>query len=196
MGYTHYWRRESDLDSGAFVLFAEDVRVLHEASREIVPLAGPHGDGVPAIGPDGVFFNGVEACGHVRRDLGITWPAEDAGGVNSGEAEAGTWYAGAQLRTRTCCGDCSHESFWFPRTMGADECGRPDGDGRHFQFCKTAYKPYDVMVTAALIAAKHRFGGAVMVESDGEDKDWFDAQMLCQQVLGYGLGYSLATLAR
>lgn len=194
MGYSHYWRREAEFGTEPFSLFANDVRLLHEASRGPIPLAGPHGTGDPEIGPEGVFFNGVEACGHPRRDLGITWPAEDAGGVNAGSKPvAGGWFAGAMLRTRTCDGDCSHESFWFPRVMDPRDC---DGEERPFQFCKTAYKPYDVLVTAALIAAKHRFGDAVSVSSDGGDKDWFDGQMLCQQALGYGLGYNLEALGR
>ncbi len=55
-----------------------------------------------------------------------------------------------------------------------------------FECCKTAYRPYDVLVTALLIAAKHHFGTAIRVSSDGESKDWDEARMLCEVTLGYG----------
>lgn len=198
MGYTHYWRREQELDPAAFTGFAADFSKVYEEAKGRIPLAGGLGTGLPEITAEEVIFNGVEHCGHTERDLGITWPAAEAGGVaaNAGEALAGSWFGGATLSARSCGGDCSHETFWFPRAMELQEWEEPDKDDRYFQFCKTAYKPYDVLVTAALIIAKHRFGDAIQVSSDGEQKDWFDGQMLCQSVLGYGLDYDLVALGR
>jgi hypothetical protein len=55
----------------------------------------------------------------------------------------------------------------------------------YFACTKTAYKPYDVAVTAFLILAKHHLGDAIKVSTDGEPKDWEDGRMLCEAVLGY-----------
>jgi hypothetical protein len=70
------------------------------------------------------------------------------------------------------------------------EWERPDENGRFFSFCKTAYRPYDLIVTAVLIGFKHHFPEA-FVTSDGTDKDWLDGKILCNNVLGYGLDFTL-----
>jgi len=57
-------------------------------------------------------------------------------------------------------GEDSHESFIISQ-----------GD-TGFQFCKTARKPYDLVVTAALCLFAARFGDAVEVSSDGTPGDW------------------------
>lgn len=59
-------------------------------------------------------------------------------------------------------------------------------DSSGSDFCKTAGKAYDLAVTSCLIAAKHHFGHAIEVTSDGEEEDWADARALCQSALGYG----------
>jgi hypothetical protein len=70
-------------------------------------------------------------------------------------------------------GDKGHETFSIRRS-GGDE------------FCKTAQKPYDLIVTAILIAAKKHFGNAIEVRSDGDNIDWEAGRDLCSKVLGYG----------
>ena len=70
--------------------------------------------------------------------------------------------------------DDSHETFLIKRGQ----------DG--FQFCKTAQKPYDIVVCAALIILRHRIR-TFRVSSDGGPDDWADAIKLCQDVLGYGV---------
>ncbi len=63
---------------------------------------------------------------------------------NAAVAVNGPWFAGAVLQARSCDGDCSHETFRLYRS-----------DQHYFGFCKTACKPYDIAVTAALIIVKH-----------------------------------------
>lgn len=187
MGYTHYWYRPRNITLGAV---AADLGKLVPGLAEAgVLLAGPHGVGAAVIAPDLIAFNGRESCGHVQRNLGVAWPARDASGVRSGGAVAGTWFAGASLMARTCDGDCSHESFVLEPTFQGYE--QTDKLGRFFAFCKTAYKPYDLAVTAALIVARHHLGDALGVASDGESRDWQDARRLCQHVLGYGKDFEL-----
>jgi hypothetical protein len=81
-------------------------------------------------------------------------------------------------------GKDGHETFYFERE--ANTKYQKPGENEIFSFCKTAQKPYDLMVTAALIAAKHHFGIDIKVSSDGEDTDWEPTRKLCQNALGYG----------
>lgn len=53
-------------------------------------------------------------------------------------------------------GDDSHETLGINRVDGSD-----------FDFCKTAHKPYDLLVTATLSLFKHHFGDSVTVSGDG-----------------------------
>lgn len=41
-----------------------------------------------------------------------------------------------------------------------------------FDFCKTARKPYDTLVTAILLLAKDTFGERISIRSDGNDEEW------------------------
>ena len=59
-------------------------------------------------------------------------------------------------------GDDGHETFLLER------------DNLGFEFCKTAYKPYDVVVVAALSLAKYYFGDDIDISSDGDRNDWND----------------------
>ena len=64
-----------------------------------------------------------------------------------------------------------HETFVIKRTGGRD-------------FCKTARKPYDIVVCMALIALEHH--ARADISSDGDQEDWQDAIDMCQKHLGYG----------
>lgn len=70
-------------------------------------------------------------------------------------------------------GKGEHETFHF----GFDTLG--------FNFCKTAQKPYDAVVTASLILAKKIFGDSIEVKSDGSWLDWSEGAVLFEQVFGY-----------
>jgi hypothetical protein len=66
-------------------------------------------------------------------------------------------------------GEQGHETFWITRVMGREP--RYAGDNPAWAFCKTAHKPYDRAVTAALcyletVAKTHA------VTSDGEPEEW------------------------
>jgi hypothetical protein len=188
MGYTHYWyRKDREFPAEDMLAIVADFRKLIPTFDELgVKIAGGLGEGEPEYGPDGVWFNGLEKCGHPSRDLGITWPSPTAAGVAEEGKRAGTWFAGALLETRTCEGDCSHETFHFPRVL--DEDGYKGSDGRYFACCKTAYKPYDLAVTAFLILAKFHLKEKLEVHSDGEDRDWTDAATIIRKILGHPNG--------
>jgi hypothetical protein len=113
----------------------------------------------------------IDANGNPQPAIGI------AGGI------------GQLIETRKCGGDCSHETFLIePFEEQADY--RKDEE-LVFAFCKTAFKPYDLIVIAALIILKHHFGDKIIVHSDGTNEQWFDGKLLCYQTLGYGMLFKL-----
>ena len=63
--------------------------------------------------------------------------------------------------------------------------------GKYFEFTKTAYKPYDLAVTVALVIAKHHLKEEIVIRSDGAMENWHEAMQLCHHFLGYGRGFCL-----
>ena len=122
---------------------------------------------------------------------------------------SGMWFAGLKLGQRSCGGDCSHETFNLPleiekeawqKSIGPishyDQYGTPvynrlEEVGLYFDFCKTAYKPYDLAVVICLIIAKHHMKEGIIVSSDGTLDNWKDGMLICQKILGYGLNFTL-----
>ena len=75
-------------------------------------------------------------------------------------------------------GDESHESLCYPPNFKWNQGFRPP-ESHGFAFCKTARKPYDVVVCAALLAIKHHLGDNVEINSDGKfDNEWQPAYRL------------------
>ncbi|MEM1353878.1 MAG: hypothetical protein AAGH88_03240 [Planctomycetota bacterium] len=160
MGYTHYWYRTPVLAPGRFTLWVEDVKSLHDQ----LPATTTSGGGyypnhrLTAHGPDG--------CGDavIRDDL-VAFNGRNAG--------------------RSSLDDLSHETFFVPQALNPEPYQTLDEHGRVFSFCKTNRKPYDLLVTAALVALKHHFQG-IKVLSDGQASDWEEGLALTKRVLGYG----------
>jgi hypothetical protein len=153
---------------------AQGIAVGHTVGRaETAPPYGLHQQFLA----HGFAAGAIYAEGSVGRD------ARDDSDV------AGTWFGGAKLRARACGGDCSHESFVLPRRFATRGCTHEDG--RYFDCCKTAFKPYDLAVQCALIVAKHHLGPAILVTSDGRSQHWDEARAICERVLGYGSTFRL-----
>jgi len=174
--------------------FAEAVvdcrKVLAYLSECRLDLAGWDGTGSTVITDEEISFNGQMNCGHENGDLGIAWPADNAGGFADPPEKNGEWFAGVTLATRCCGGDCSHETFRIERVYSPCEWEEAK-NGLYFSFCKTAFKPYDLAVIACLIVFKHHFGNEFKVTTDGGDQHWFDGKMICAMVLNYGIGYKI-----
>jgi hypothetical protein len=51
-----------------------------------------------------------------------------------------------------------------------------------FNFCKTAEKPYDAVVTAILILLKKELGDSIKIKSDGTWDDWEGGRLLFETV--------------
>ena len=194
IGYTHYWRRKKEISQDNMDKIVKDFNTIKPELDKHIDLADGSGDNSPIISNAAIIFNGREKCGHQKDDLGITWPAKGAGGVAQpykDEADGGHWFAGKLLSMRRCGGDCSHETFMFERIMKLREWDKPDENDLHFEFCKTAYKPYDLAVITCLIIAKQYLGEDIKISSDGEDEQWWDGKYICQVLLGYGLEYAI-----
>lgn len=187
MGYTHYWRRKKEIPFKTMQEIIDDFIVVLPVLLEVIDLAGPSSAGSPCITYNAVSFNGRTRCGHPKQKLGVLWPTQEASGIANPfkeDAVEGSWFAGALINKRSCDGDCSHESFHFPRIMKIEDWHREENN-LYFEFCKTAFKPYDLAVTVFLIIAKHHLKDDLMVTSDGSSKHWRDAKELCQAILEY-----------
>lgn len=86
-------------------------------------------------------------------------------------------------------GDDGHETFIVYRRvsdMGATwevYANELKTRGEIFNFCKTAAKPYDVVVTAILAAIDLMAPGALGIESDGEAANWEEGVRLANRAL-------------
>ena len=226
MGYTHYYTISAEFDGAAFGMVAADFKKMITPLKHLgVILADGMGENHPIISPTEIRFNGLEKCGHEQRELGITWPAKSASGISANKVDqqlqelvSGKWFAGAELSTRVCGGDCSHETFSLEQKLetswknddGTTTKKEPNGEyvgytnsdgtkpktpeneiGKYFQCTKTAYKPYDLAVTVCLVIAKQHLGDQIVIHSDGSMENWHEAMQLCHHFLGYGKGFSL-----
>lgn len=192
MGYTHYWRRTPDLTPADFAKAADEIaRILEVVSARGVKLAGPTGHGKPEITDNIIAFNGEKHCGHRYRDLGSPWPSPTAGGVNeTTEPVVGPWFSGAMLQTRTCGGSCASAPFVVDRRFLVREWDQLD-KGKYFSHCETAYKPYDLAVTAALVRLKENLDDEIQITSDGKERAFDDAKRLCRELFGHAKKFEL-----
>jgi hypothetical protein len=195
LGYTHLWYRTREIPNEIYDAIRTDfdklILPLHDACVE---LAGPSGRGAPLINSDMISFNGLSDCGHPRTQRGVVgYPADYAEGVgpSSTAIEHRIEHPddlAVTVKHRCCNGRCSFETFAFPRIMGADQ---HDSAGLFCDSVKTAFRPYDIGVTALLLIAKRHLGDRFVVHSNGGDGQWADAKRICQEVLGYGDWFGL-----
>src|SRR3990167_7924502 len=87
MGYTHYYKTEKRLNKEQFSkgVEYEEEKFEQDSEKKLEGITGK--DGTMTV-----------LCGNP-----IEW-------IKSTDVK-GTWFAGAKLSTRTCGGNCSHESF-------------------------------------------------------------------------------------
>ena len=78
--------------------------------------------------------------------------------------------------------DMAHETFTWKALPTQSEWRKDEPE--IFDFCKTAMKPYDAVVTAILIRAKEIYGSCVSISSDGDWSEWQDGRDLYEAVFG------------
>jgi len=97
---------------------------------------------------------------------------KDIGGLSGYTAHTALGaYGGIELNGK---GDDAHEPFILREHYS---------ETRELDFCKTARKPYDVVVTACLIALKYHLGDNIEISSDGNCCDWVEGLELAKRVL-------------
>lgn len=77
-------------------------------------------------------------------------------------------------------GSC--ETFVVERVSSRRDHLGMEPAGFVFEFCKTAYGPYDVAVTACLVVLKSHLGDAILVTSNGGIHDWQDGIDLAAEI--------------
>lgn len=114
---------------------------------------------------------GLADCGRIiRASRGIL-----AGPGRTGRPECGD---GVAFNGR---GENGHEDFTLP--------ANPIDGATKFEFCKTARKPYDSVVTACLAVMALRAPGAIRVHSDGDADEWAGGLALAERVIGERVHY-------
>lgn len=190
MGYTHYWYRPLTIPSPIFeAIFSDLEQIILPLSDAGVHLAGGLGEEAPAITKDHIWFNGIRFCGHPTNEaISIPYPTDDACGIgpSANAIQDNSEALITRIRYRCCDGRCSYETFHFPRSLPLDLAGDPEANGMYIGFTKTAFRPYDIAVTAALLIAKRNLKDQFIVHTDGTEQQWSDAKRICQEVLGYG----------
>lgn len=78
--------------------------------------------------------------------------------------------------------DLAHESFYWAGIPSQPEWRKDEPD--FFEFCKTAMKPYDAVVTAILIRAKTIYGSCVRISSDGDWHEWQAGRDMYETIFG------------
>ena len=161
MGYTHYFgRKEVTHDPETFKRFMDDVRTLVDNL------------------PERSLSSGGYASGHLLKLAG-------------GDATGKPIFNDTELLFNGADGgeDLGHESMWICQDYEFSEGSYGDYQranfnkkGEIFGFCKTARKPYDIVVQAVLILYKEYFGNKVGIGSDGCASDWQQAFELVSSV--------------
>lgn len=186
MGYYHSWEGVLDNRPETFAAIRADFEKLILPLADLgCPIAGPLGTGVPEITDDYLHFNGVRDCGHEKVEGPVVvFPTKFACGIDS---SAATRLIETPIMTfateRRCGGQCCHDDFLLCRQYRGG-------------WCKTAFKPYDMAVTAALLIASHHYGENIKITSCGSDAQWWDAKLICQRVLAYGGSFGFVSKRR
>jgi hypothetical protein len=180
MGFTHYNRRPlgKDHDQETWDKFIGNCKLLYKNMPEHSKSARAYYEGKPLIlngcfryknpvfNKDRVHFNGGSSKKRIKEQDG------------KGRAE---W---KDVDIKEGSEDLGHETFCLQRKAPKKEKWQRD-DKYFFSCCKTARKPYDLMVTACLILYKYYFP-YVQVSSDGNESEWQQAWEFVACALPHG----------
>jgi hypothetical protein len=116
------------------------------------------------------YAKAIAACQRIVRTYNLGRVDETRLAGVTAHTEPGS-YAGV---TFNGTGDLSHEPFILRDYFNHNSASN---------FCKTARKPYNVVVVACLVVLKHFLKDQVTVSSDGNAQDWHDGLLLAQKIL-------------
>lgn len=207
MGYSHYINRKRELNKEQFSALAKDLHRIYGYVENELGIKLANGisdlDSQPEADENSIWFNGSDqqpvGVWTTGEEVSIPWPDNNAS-INDTITDpiqtkvSGHWEAGTLLSQRTSpvsnnsgLGSGSYESFSIPRVYEPQKWEEQPKNGLYLESCKTGYRPYDIAVTAVMLALKHYFPNDVFLTTDGEPKDWFDGRMICFNLLGYGI---------
>jgi hypothetical protein len=152
MGYTHYWTRAEGLNHSPeqWKKFVAACKKLHKNMPEHSLSSGGEYENDPLVLNGCWKYEKPQLTQeHILFNGGNTYPRKK---LNDEWIDTG----GPQ--------SLGHETFYITRNFLSDT----------FNFCKTARKPYDLMVQACLILYKYYFP-EVKISSDGDKEDWAEA---------------------
>ena len=172
MGYTHYWERQKRYSRQDFNKVVSDCHKLIDyysnCSTSFTPYGGQEFCLADGTGEKMDKHEFLKANSHSSGFIRFNGRTKDFNGL-----------------------DGSHETFMFDRVITSKHYF---ATSRHpikkttkfyFECCKTAQKPYDLMVCACLIIMKYHLERDIAVRSDGEADDWGHAVDFVNDVLGY-----------
>ena len=177
MGYTHYvYRLIKDHDQETWDNFIKDCKKLYKnMPRNTDTASGCYSEypliingcfqyKLPQFNKDKVYFNGGSSKERFKYkdDKKYYWKDE---------------------LERI---DLGHETFILKRKAWKNLEYRKN-EPMLFSFCKTARKPYDLMVCACLILYKYYFKDEVIIHSDGGESDWTPALEFVQSICKYNI---------
>ena len=181
MGYTNYYTLKRTVDKETWAKIIKDCKVLYKNMPEYADeepistwykdngirlyLNGCGGYKLPQFTAKQIFFNGGGHHPESRRKVEDRW--EDTSQPRTSEGDMV---------------DLSHETFYMYPKVKKGVQSYEAGSG--FGFCKTARKPYDLMVKAVLIVCKVHLEDYIEIDCDGEDEDWHSAIRFVTNVLG------------
>ena len=154
MGYTNYYSLKQ-VSQEEWDKFIADVKTVYKNLPDRANYVGEAGDDVLFLNGDGRYKLPHFGKAHIWFNGGSIAASKRKKGKN------GYWEAD----------NLSHETFVL-RRKGCDE------------FCKTARKPYDVMVKTIFILMEYHFPGKCKASWDGDTKDMRPAIELIISVLG------------
>jgi hypothetical protein len=160
MGYTHYWYTNlNGIPQKNWSAICEDVKKLLASLPARSTSAGAYHSNDPL---ELAFESDSDKPPKIGRSL-IRFNGKDGGK------------------------DLGHETFYFERHAKQEDYR--EGNPELFAFCKTARKPYDLVVCGVLIVIGKHAGEYVRIDSDGGKDDWKPALEWVWAVLGdeYGL---------
>ncbi len=190
MGYTHYWKFNLDyeINSEKWKEIVDDFNKILDVEIDIPSKNDPFG---PTVHP---YFDVYDGTGGMTSLRNILEPYSNQKLEITDEEIR---FNGREE------GDRGHETFSLQRKSDKrleDYASRLDRK-YIFDFCKTARKPYDIVVCCLLVILKHRLGNMIEISSDGKDWTndegkyyeidgaWSDAIKICVENLSYDLNY-------
>ena len=144
MGYTHYFTQKQTVDALIWKNFREHMdKLYHHYQANPIPAEQIGG---------GYLDKPIVLCDGLGENV-----------LNTGTLfthDGETLYFNGDAKD-----EMNHDTFMVNRQI-------PERCTKYRDYCKTAYKPYDVFVVAALLLLYNLCPGCFSVSSDGDARDW------------------------